>query len=107
MAEQKHYVYSARTTKDGLALLVKAKGETGWDQFVNAAVCAQYKLDPAIISMPPSKFELERAKRKAEKEAANAKKAEEVKKATAKKKPEKKGGKPVGSAGFEPATKRL
>ena len=39
----KHYVYSARTTEEGLALINKAKGDRGWDGFVNEAICAHYK----------------------------------------------------------------
>lgn len=66
MPETKHYVYSARTTEEGLALLNKTKGEKNWDAFINEAVCVHYNLDPAIVNLPPSKYLMERdEKRKA------------------------------------------
>jgi hypothetical protein len=90
MAQNKHYVYSARTTEKGLALLNKTKGDMSWDQFINDAVAAHYKLDSGIIALPPSKFleeqkanrdakAAEKAQRKADREAkAAAKKAEKA-----------------------------
>ncbi len=82
----KHYVYSARTTRDGLAILNKARGGRGWDGFVNEAVCAHYNLDPAAINPPPSKFLAEREEKRKAREAEKAKKAAEKKpKKTAKK----------------------
>jgi hypothetical protein len=81
-----HYVYSARTTEQGLALLNKAKGEKGWDAFVNEAVCQHYGLDPAAINLPPSKYLLEREEKRKAKEAEKARKAAEKK---AKAKPKK------------------
>jgi hypothetical protein len=51
---EKHYVYSARTTEQGLALLSKARGEKDWDAFVNEAVCEHYGLDMAVV-VPPKK----------------------------------------------------
>ncbi len=87
---EKHYVYSARTTEQGLALLNKARGDMGWDAFVNEAVAGHYELDLAAISLPPSKFLIEREEKR------KAKEAEKVRKAAAKKanvkveKPEKK-----------------
>jgi len=72
---EKHYVYSARTTEDGLAVLNKAKGNRSWDTFINEAVAEHYKLDPTVINLPPSKFLQERAERKAAKDAEKAKKA--------------------------------
>jgi hypothetical protein len=88
---EKHYVYSARTTKDGLAVLSKAKGERGWDAFVNEAVAEHYGLDLNAIALPPSKFieeqkakreakAAEKAQRKADREA-KAKEKADVKKA--------------------------
>ena len=71
---QKHYVYSARTTEKGLALLNKTKGTTSWDTFINEAVAAHYKLSLDIINLPPSKFIEERAAKKAAKDSAKAKK---------------------------------
>lgn len=113
MAQNKHYVYSARTTEKGLALLNKTKGDMSWDQFINDAVAAHYKLDLGIIALPPSKFleeqkanreakAAEKAQRKADREAkAATKKAEKAaaakkagtKKADTKKAADKKGGK--------------
>ena len=77
MPETKHYVYSARTTERGLTLLNKAKGDRSWDAFVNEAVCAHYNLDPATVSLPPSKFLTEREEKRKAKEAEKAKKAAE------------------------------
>jgi len=63
---EKHYVYSARTTEQGLALINKARGDRGWDEFVNQAVAGHYGLDLAAISLPPRKFlEGQKAKREA------------------------------------------
>jgi hypothetical protein len=91
MPETKHYVYSARTTESGLALLNQAKGDRSWDSFVSEAVCAHYNLDPAVINLPPSKFLAEREERRKAKEAEKAKKAAEKKaKEKAKKASEKK-----------------
>jgi len=61
MPETKHYVYSARTTKDGLAVLNKAKGDRGWDSFVNEAVCAHYGLDRAVMELPKKEKTAEEA----------------------------------------------
>jgi len=84
---EKHYVYSARTTEQGLALINKARGDRGWDEFVNQAVAGHYGLDLAAISLPPRKFlegqkakreakAAEKAQRKADREAeVKAKKA--------------------------------
>jgi hypothetical protein len=51
-----------------LELLNKIRGGRGWDAFVNEAVCGHYKLDPAIISPPLSKYWLEREEKKKEKD---------------------------------------
>jgi hypothetical protein len=76
MPETKHFVYSARTTEQGLALLNKAKGEGGWDGFINEAVCEHYGLDPAAVNPPPSKYLAEREeKRKAREAKAKPKRA--------------------------------
>jgi hypothetical protein len=74
---EKHYVYSARTTDAGLALINKARGDRGWDEFVNQAVAEHYGLDLNVMALPPSKFlEEQRAKRDAK---AKAKKAADKK----------------------------
>jgi hypothetical protein len=70
----KHYVYSARTTREGLELLIRARGGKGWDAFVNEAVCGRYGLDPAIVNPPPSMFLAEREERRKAKETEKAKK---------------------------------
>jgi len=97
---KKHYVYSARTTEKGLALLNKTKGnDMSWDQFVNEAVAAHYNLPLDVIALPPSKFleeqkanreakAAEKAAKKAKADKAKAKKAADkakAKKAAAKK----------------------
>ncbi len=86
MASNKHYVYSARTTEKGLALLNKTKGDMSWDQFINEAVAAHYKLDLGIIGLPPSKFlEEQKAKREAKAAEKAQRKADREAKAAAKK----------------------
>lgn len=95
----KHYVYSARTTREGLALLSKAKGDMGWDRFVNEAVCAHYGFDPAAINPPPSKFLVEREEKRKAREAEKAKKAGEKKAKEKPKKAEKKTVKEVKENG--------
>jgi len=94
MPDKKHFVYSARTTEKGLALLNKTKGEMGWDQFVNKAVAAHYGLELSAITLPPSTYQVElEAKRKAKAEAKAAKdalkKANDAEKAKEKKAREK------------------
>ena len=88
MPENKHYVYSARTTEKGLALLNKTKGDQSWDSFVNEAVCAHYGLDLAIINLPPSNFLVEREEKRKARVAERAEKAKA--KAVEKKAKEKK-----------------
>ncbi len=97
MASNKHYVYSARTTEKGLALLNKTKGDTSWDQFINEAVAAHYKLDLNVIGLPPSKFlEEQKAKRDAKAAEKAQRKADREAKAAAKK-AEKAAAKKTGS----------
>ena len=69
---EKHYVYSARTTEKGLALLNKTKGDKSWDTFINEAVAAHYDLPLDVIALPPSEFIANRAATKAKKEADKA-----------------------------------
>lgn len=104
MPDKKHYVYSARTTEKGLALLNKTKGnDQSWDTFISKAVAAYYKLEHDAIALPPSEFlakqaagkaakEAEKAARKAEREAKAAAKAkaDKAKKASAEKAKDKK-----------------
>jgi hypothetical protein len=77
---EKHYVYSARTTEKWLALLNKTRGERSWDGFINEAVCEHYRLDPAVISLPQSKFLMEREEKRKVKEAEKAEKKSAKKK---------------------------
>ena len=113
MPQSGHYVYSARTTEKGLALLNKTKGpEMNWDRFINEAVCAHYNLPLDVIQLPPSKFlaerdekrkakEAEKAAKKAEREAQAKEKAKA--KADAKKEAAKKGAKkPAKKANGKP-----
>jgi sRNA-binding protein len=89
MPSDKHYVYSARTTEKGLALLNKTKGDRSWDSFINEAVSDHYKLDLNVIALPPSEFIANREKAKAQKaadKAAKVAKAAADKKAKADKK---------------------
>lgn len=83
----KHYVYSARTTEDGLAVLNKAKGDRSWDSFVNEAVAEHYSLDLAAINPPPSRFLIDREEKRKAREAEKAaeKKAKKPAKKAAKK----------------------
>lgn len=99
MSEKKHFVYSARTTEKGLALLNKTKGDRSWDAFINEAVAAHYNLPLESISLPPSKFLADReANRKAKAEAKAAKEAEKKAKAAEKAKKAKEAGKPKKQA---------
>lgn len=75
MPGTKHYVYSARTTEQGLALLNKTKGDRGWDAFVNEAVCAHYGLDPAAVNFPPSKHLAKREEKRKAREVEKKAKA--------------------------------
>ena len=80
MPDKKHFVYSSRTTREGLALINKARGDTSWDVFLSQAVAAHYGIDLAAISLPPSKFlEEQKAKRDAREAEKAAKKAAEKK----------------------------
>jgi hypothetical protein len=50
----KHYVFSARTTREGLRQLNDIKRERGlsWDELVIDAVCAHYGLDKLTLALP-------------------------------------------------------
>jgi hypothetical protein len=50
----KHYVFSARTTREGLRQLndVKRERDLSWDDLVIDAVCAHYGLDRSILALP-------------------------------------------------------
>jgi hypothetical protein len=50
----KRYVFSARTTREGLRQLNDVKRERGvsWDDLVIDAVCAHYGLDKLTLALP-------------------------------------------------------
>ena len=80
MPETKYYVYSARTTEKGLALLNKTKGDKkSWDTFINEVVAAHYGLDLNTITLLLSKYLVEREEKRKAKETEKAKKATEKK----------------------------
>lgn len=77
MPRGKQYIFSARTTEEGLRLLneLKAKLGMGWDEFVIDAMCTKYGLDRDVLALPkverPPKTEKPKreSKPKAEKKA--------------------------------------
>ncbi len=88
MAREKQYVFSARTTEEGLGLLNKLKADLkiGWDELVVEAVCGHYGLDKAVMTLPKAepkpkqekqpKVEKPRAEKKAKAKAKVAGKPE-------------------------------
>jgi hypothetical protein len=54
MPREKQYVFSARTTEEGLKRLNELKAEKGisWDELVIEAVCAHYGLDRDTMTLP-------------------------------------------------------
>ena len=54
MSKEKQYVFSARTTEEGLKALneVKSCFKIGWDELVIDAVSAHYQLDKAMMTLP-------------------------------------------------------
>ena len=56
---EKHYVFSARTTQQGLAALneLKVKLGVGWDELVIEAVCGHYGLDRSALTLPKAEAE--------------------------------------------------
>ncbi|MFC1949723.1 hypothetical protein ACFLW0_06085 [Chloroflexota bacterium] len=56
MAREKQYVFSARTTEEGLRLLngLRKDRGIGWDDLVLDAVCDRYGLDRSVMA-PPKK----------------------------------------------------
>ena len=53
-SNNKHYVFSARTTEEGLRRLNEIKRERGtnWDDLVIDAVAAHYGIDRAVLALP-------------------------------------------------------
>ena len=56
MVGEKHHIFSARTTEEGLKVLNQLKTERniGWDDLVIDAVCAHYGLDRGVMALPKS-----------------------------------------------------
>jgi hypothetical protein len=54
MAREKHHVFSARMTEEGLRVLneLREQRNVGWDELVIEAVCAHYGLDTAVMALP-------------------------------------------------------
>ena len=54
MAKERHFVFSARTTEEGLRLLngIRQDKKIGWDDLVLDAVCERYGLDTLVMSLP-------------------------------------------------------
>ena len=54
MPEKKHFIFSARTTEEGLKTLNGLRKErgVGWDGLVIDAVCAHYGLDREAMAVP-------------------------------------------------------
>jgi hypothetical protein len=54
MPNNKHYVFSARTTEAGLRALNQLRQEKGigWDELVVDAICAHYGLDRSVLALP-------------------------------------------------------
>lgn len=76
MAKGKQYVFSARTTEEGLKILNQLKTDRGigWDELVVDAVCTHYGLDRGIIAIPKQARADKPAKPK-----SNAKRTEKAK----------------------------
>ena len=53
MPDKKHFVFSARTTEEGLKLLndLRKEKDIGWDELVIEAVCTYYELDRAVMAL--------------------------------------------------------
>ena len=54
MAKRKQYVFSARTTEEGLKALNELKAQRGvsWDELVIGAVYTHYGLDRDVMALP-------------------------------------------------------
>ncbi len=76
MAKEKHYVFSGRTTEEGLRLLngIREEKKIGWDELVIDAVCAHYGLDTLVMSLPKAyKPEKKQAEAKGKRNGKGAK----------------------------------
>jgi len=87
--KKRHFVFSARTTEEGLRILneLKDKLDMGWDEFVIDAMCTKYDLDRGALALPRTgPTAEEKAAAKAAKEADKKAKADAKAKAKADKK---------------------
>ena len=68
MAREKQYVFSARTTEEGLKRLGELRQEcrVGWDELVIEAVSAHYNLDKAMMTLPKKEVPAKPVKGEAE-----------------------------------------
>ena len=79
MANEKHFVFSARTTEEGLRLLngIRVEKKIGWDELVIDVVCARYGLDTLVMSLPkayrPEKKQVEAKGKRTSKNAKTRK----------------------------------
>ena len=79
MAKERHHVFSARTTEEGLRLLnaVREERKIGWDDLVLDAVCDRYGLDSLVMSLPkayrPEKKQVEAKGKRTSKNAKTRK----------------------------------
>ena len=80
MAKEKQYVFSARTTEDGLGLLNKLKADlgVGWDEMVVDAVCEKHNLNKAALMLPKPERPKKEPEPKAEKKSKAARKPQAV-----------------------------
>jgi|GEM_PF-2540637 len=64
MAREKQYVFSARTTEEGLRRLngIREEKKIGWDELVLDAVCDRYGLDRAVMALPKKEKPTEETK---------------------------------------------
>ena len=75
MAKERHYVFSARTTEEGLRLLngIREEKNIGWDDLVLDAVCARYGLDTLVMSLPKAYRPEKKAEAKGKRSGKGAK----------------------------------
>ena len=86
----KQYVFSARTTEEGLKRLgeIRQERHMGWDELVIEAVCRQFGLDKAVMSLPKKEALVKAQEKKGAPTASPEKKPVEAK-VEADNKPEK------------------
>ena len=77
MPREKQYVFSARTTKEGLRVLNELKARLGmsWDEMVIDAMCTKYGLDRNVLALPRVERPKKEPKAKKPRKEPKAKKA--------------------------------